>query len=108
MKTVVTAAVALAALAIPSLASAAEQTYYDPAEGTFVTGTMKAVPTAGADTSRYTQEVTFWDSAEGSFVTTKVGATPVVATHDATQDSGTVKRFWDPAEGTFVEVKVAN
>lgn len=107
MKTIVTVAVAFAALAVPSLASA-EQMYYDPSESTFVAGTLKAVPTPNNDADRYTQEVTRWDPSEGEFATVKVAATPVIATHDAVQANTVVKRVWDPSEGEFTEVNVAN
>jgi hypothetical protein len=107
MKTIIAATVAFAALAVPGLAFAAGQNYYDPAEGEFVAGSLNVAPAAASDAGRYTQEATAWDPAEGEFVTTKVGSTPVVGTHDA-QATTVVKRVWDPAEGEFVSVKIAN
>lgn len=106
MNTFTLAVVAVTAIALPSLASAAEQTYWDPADSTFVTGSMKAPATANNDTARYTETVTTWDPADSTFVTTKVGATPAIATHDAVKANGTIVRMWDPADSTFVEVPV--
>ena len=108
MKTFILAAVAATAIALPSLASAAEQTFYDPAEGEFTAGSLNAVAVSGDDAARYTQTSTFYDPAEGEFVTTKVSGTPVIATHDAVKASGATVRFYDPAEGEFVNVPVGN
>ncbi len=108
MKTLAITAVVLAAIAVPSLASAAEQTFYDPAEGEFVAGTLNAAAAANDDAARYTQASTIYDPAEGEFVTTKVSGTPIIATHDAVKASGATMRFYDPAEGEFVNVSVGN
>ena len=48
MKTFTIAAVAAAAIALPSLAFAAEGTYFEPSDGTFVSGTLNA-PVAAAN-----------------------------------------------------------
>ena len=106
MKTFALAVVAVTAIALPSLASAAEQTYWDPADSTFAAGSIKAPAIANNDTARYTETVTTWDPADSTFVTTKVGATPAIATHDAAKTNGTIVRMWDPADSTFVEVPV--
>jgi hypothetical protein len=108
MKTFALAVVAVTAIAIPSLASAAEQTYWDPADSTFAVGSMKAPATTNNDTARYTETVTSWDPDGSAFVTTKVGATPVVGTHDAVKTSRTIVRMWDPDGSNFVEVPVGN
>ena len=106
MKTFALAVVAVTAIALPSLASAAEQTYWDPADSAFATGSMTAPATANNDTARYTETATTWDPADSAFVTTKVGATPAIGTHDAVKAGGTVVRMWDPADSAFVEVPV--
>ncbi|PKR87784.1 hypothetical protein CXZ10_18865 [Pleomorphomonas diazotrophica] len=105
MKTFAIAAVAFAAIALPTLASA--ETFYDPAEGEFVSGSLNAAATNG-DAARYTQSATIYDPAEGEFVTTKVSGTPVIATHDAVKAGGATVRFYDPAEGEFVNVPAGN
>lgn len=106
MKTFTLAVVAVTAIAVPSLASAAEQTYWNPADSAFAVGSMKAPATANNDTSRYTETVTTWDPADSAFVTTKVGTTPVIGTHDAVKPGATVVRMWEPADSAFVEVHV--
>ncbi len=108
MKTFAIAAVALAAVALPSLAFAAEQTYWDPADSAFVPGTLNVPVTANNDSARYTETVTYWDPADSAFVTTKVAATPVIATHDAVNTNRTTVRIWEPADSAFVEVPVGN
>ncbi|PIO96810.1 hypothetical protein [Pleomorphomonas carboxyditropha] len=108
MKTLALAVVAVTAIALPSLASAAEQTYWDPADSAFVTGSMQAPATANNDSARYTETVTYWDPADSAFVTTKVAATPVIATHDAVKTGTTTIRMWEPADSAFVEVPVGN
>ncbi len=110
MKTLTLAVVAAtAAIALPSLASAAEQSYYyDPADSAFVPGTMQVPAVRNNDTARYTETVTTWDPADSAFVTTKVGTTPVVGTHDAVKTNTKIVRYWDPADSAFVEVPVNN
>ncbi len=108
MKTFAIAAIAVAAVALPSLAFADEQTYWNPADSAFASGSMKAPVTANNDTARYTETVSYWDPADSAFVTTKVAATPVIATHDAVKTNRTIVRMWDPADSAFVEVPVGN
>lgn len=108
MKTIVAAAVAFAALAVPSLALAGQQVQYDPAENEFVAATQMTGAAPAADTARYTQAVTVWDPSEGEFTTIKVGTTPVIGTHDAAPANTVKKLVWDPSEGEFTEVTVGN
>lgn len=108
MKTFAIAAIAVAAVALPSLAFAAEQTYWNPADSAFASGSMKAPVTTNSDTARYTETATYWDPADSAFVTTKVAATPVIGTHDAVKTSGKTMRVWEPADSAFVEVPVSN
>jgi hypothetical protein len=109
MKTVLAASVALFAIAAPSIASAEDVRYYDPAEGEFVTVTVNpgsgAAAAAAADAQRYTRTIQIYDPAEGEFAQIQVGETPaVIATHDAQGYQGPTKLYYDPAEGEFVEV----
>ena len=109
MKTFAIAAVAVAAIALPSLASAAERTYFEPSDGTFVAGTLNAPAAAAAseDGSRYTQTISVYEPADDTFKTVKVSGTPVLATHDAVPAKATsVIRYYEPADDTFVEVPV--
>lgn len=108
MKTLALVAFTAAALAVPALASAAEQSYYNPADDTFVAGTLNVPPTANNDAARYTQTVTYFEPSDGTFVTTKVGAAPAIATHDAVKTSGAVLHLFEPADSTFVDVPVGN
>lgn len=106
MKTFALAVVAVSAITLPSLASAAEQTYYDPADSAFVPGSTQAPAIRNNDTARYTETVTTWDPADSAFVTTKVGTSAVLGTHDAVKPVTKIVRFWDPADSAFVEVPV--
>ncbi|CAI9410414.1 hypothetical protein ANOBCDAF_02249 [Pleomorphomonas sp. T1.2MG-36] len=107
MKTFAIAAVAVAAIALPSLASAAERTYFEPSDGTFVAGTLNAPAAASEDGSRYTQTISVYEPADDTFTTVKVSGTPVLATHDAVAAKATsVIRYYEPADDTFVEVPV--
>ena len=106
MKTFAIAAVAVAAIALPSLASAAGPTYYEPADDTFVAGTLNVPPAAREDGSRYTQTITVYEPADDTFTTVKVSGAPVLATHDATAKATSVIRYYEPADDTFVEVPV--
>lgn len=108
MKTLALVAVTAAALAVPTLASAAEQSYYNPADDTFVAGNLNAAPTANNDAARYTQTVTVYEPADDTFVTTKVGAAPAIATHDAVKTSRAVMQLYNPNDGTFSDVPVGN
>ena len=109
MKTLALVAFTAASLAVPTLASAAEQNdYYNPPDNTFVSGTLNVAPTANNDAARYTQTVTYFEPSDGTFVTTKVGAVPAIATHDAVKTSGAVLHLFEPADGTFVDVPVGN
>lgn len=88
MKTVLAAAVALAAL---SGAASAASLVWDPAEGVFVAAPAAANPAnadaAVADLARYTVTGVAWNPAEGAFVATSVaapGEASAVATHGAT------------------------
>ncbi len=75
MKTFILAAVAAAAIALPSLASAAEQTFYDPAEGEFVTTKVSGTPVIATHDAVKASGATvrFYDPAEGEFVNVPVG-----------------------------------
>ena len=107
MKTFAIAAVAVVAIALPSLASAAERTYYEPADDTFVAGTLNVPAAASEDGSRYTQTISVYEPADDTFTTVKVSGTPVLATHDAVAAKATsVIRYYEPADDTFVEVPV--
>lgn len=107
MKTFAIAAVAVAAIALPSLASAAESTYFEPSDGTFVAGTLNAPATASEAGSRYTQTISVYEPADDTFKTVNVSGTPVLATHDAVAAKATsVIRYYEPADDTFVEVPV--
>lgn len=109
MKTLALVAFTAAALAVPTLASAAEQGYYyNPPDDTFVAGTLNVAPTPNADAARYVQTVTFYDPANNTFETTKVGTAPVIGTHDAVKTGGTVMHFYDPANNTFADVTVGH
>ena len=108
MKTLALVAFTAAALAVPTLASAAEQSYYNPPDDTFVSGTLNVAPAANNDTARYTQTVTYYQPSDGTFVTTKIGAVPTIATHDAVKTSGAVLHLFQPNDGTFVDVPVGN
>ncbi|MCM5559184.1 hypothetical protein [Pleomorphomonas sp. JP5] len=106
MKTFTIAAVAAAAIALPSLAFAAEGTYFEPSDGTFVSGTLNApVASANEDGARYTQAVSVYEPADDTFVTVKVSGAPVIATHDAAKATSVI-RYYEPADDTFVEVPV--
>lgn len=108
MKTLALVAFTAAALAVPTLASAAEQSYYNPPDDTFVSGTLNVAPAANNDTARYTQTVTVYEPADDTFVTTKVGAAPAIATHDAVKTGGAVLHLYNPNDGTFSDVPVGN
>ncbi|WP_237151929.1 hypothetical protein [Oryzibacter oryziterrae] len=97
MKTFVLSAVALTALAIPSLAFANGVTYWDPSANSSSGEIVTLVPGANAgaqaeaakaDAARYTATVTYYDpsanSSSGDMVTKKVGMDqPLIGTHDA-------------------------
>ncbi|WP_026782233.1 hypothetical protein [Pleomorphomonas koreensis] len=108
MKTLALVAFTAAALAVPTLASAAEQSYYNPPDNTFISGNLNVAPAANSDAARYTQTVTYFEPSDGTFVTTKVGAAPTIATHDAVKTSGAVLHLYQPNDGTFVDVPVGN
>ena len=108
MKTLALVAFTAAALAVPTLASAAEQSYYNPPDDTFVSGNLNVAPAANNDTARYTQTVTYFEPSDGTFVTTKVAATPAIATHDAVKTGGAVLHLFEPSDSTFVDVPLAN
>ncbi|HUG63420.1 MAG TPA: hypothetical protein VMP03_16355 [Methylomirabilota bacterium] len=105
MKAII-AAIAVAAVTIPTLAQA--ETYWDPRESEFATLPDNANPAnavaAAADAGRYTETLNIWDPVEGEFASVKVAPFNGASSAIATNDPVATKRVWDPAESEFMTV----
>lgn len=96
------ATLALAAVALPGIASAAS--FFDPAESEWSSTPAQPNPAnaaaAKADAARYVGTQTYYDPAESGYVTVNVPENPtVITTHSSSVAPAPVRNGgWDPAD----------